>query len=168
MSYIAAVARHPDKVETIRQNILASRSKYRSVPLEQWKFYYEAHWVITRYYNGWDVFSERAGREFRERYAWELTAPEDEQVREIDERTGVSLVASYLSFQTGRSTSFGVKLDELPLEVCEHNRESVRRRMASQARFNNLSQEERERETEAILAQLKKSRGFVEIKTVEK
>jgi hypothetical protein len=156
--------RHPKELEQVRAEVARSGSKYKTKPVEQWQFFYSTHQEMRGSMMG-DEFmrklqSGELAREKDEKMRWEDTATLEDRIQRHTEGLHVSLSARL----TPRGGGYGAPLNSIPPEIQAEIRESSQQEMVERARFNALTPAEREAEAQALIAQLRGSSGFAEIR----
>lgn len=153
--YDALKARYPEHVAEVERSIRKGKSKHRSDPFESFEWMFNFGVIINQSYSLADVI---AGKNTADLEA-EAAMSETEKIADYASRCRVGIQAS-----KGRGRWFSEQqLPETPEEVLGPYREQLRKEAAEQARIASLSPEQLQDEREAILRELRKSRGFIEV-----
>jgi len=153
IDYNTALERHPNAVEAIREKIIEGTSKDKNTSLEDFEWSYD-YCIQCQAYNITQVFDGTAQRDSQ--LKGEMS--EDERVNDEVSRTHVALMATFKRCYARTSLS-----NYCPPEIENQYREGVQKDMAEKARISNLSPEERQAETNAILAELGMDPDFIGI-----
>lgn len=152
--YEEALRNHPEAVLEALTSVRKGKSKHRNDPPETFTWGY--FWCVV-IENGVgslaDVLSGKAALKRVQEEALSI----DEQVLDYARRCHVSL-------QLEKSRAYGrSERLETPKSFLDDYRRGLEEKAREQARIAALSPEERQRETEEILQQLRKDPGFMEI-----
>lgn len=151
VSYEDALARYPDAVRSLLVNRKRSKAKTASLPPEELDWYIE-----------WSVATK--GRTFAEVLGGMITPepkPEDDIERDLDEY--MSCVVAGLTAKKGRGVWSSEPIEEDVSEIRAWQRANLEEQYAERVRIARLTPEERAREEEAALAQLRGTPGFTEV-----
>jgi hypothetical protein len=156
IDYKTAKKRYPKEVAEVIKKVRAGKSKHRNSDPNLWA------WGFS-----WCVMIEGgiSGHDFAKMIAGEKPFPEAEkekpieaEVKDYARRATVHLSAKIGKTQWGSPDSI-----KFPEEIAEMIRKDRKERNAEKARFNALSPEEQDRETNELLRQASRSPGFVAI-----
>jgi hypothetical protein len=147
VTYETLLRDHPVQVQEAIEDLRKSRSKFRNDPPESFKWGYD--WCVL--HKGSGTLAEMLAREPSP------PASIDEQVKEHGTACHVRVL---MQKKSSRFTS--ELLATTPQFILDDYRKGLEERAAEQARFNALPPEERQRELESTLKQLR-GPGFVAI-----
>lgn len=162
LTYQRVRERHPTELEQLKAQVAASNMKGKTVPVEQWQFFYSTSTRIEGMTGTQFMEKMRSGdldREEEARHNWDQTATLEDRVTDHKERTEVRLIAK----PAARGGGVHVDISSIPPEVQNDIVETEHREMESIARLNAMTPEEREADTQRILRELRGSPGFAEI-----
>lgn len=157
IGYKTAKKRYPKEVEEVTKKVRAGKSKHRNSDPNLWA------WGFS-----WGVRIEGAigGGDFMKMITGEMEFPKaeepktaDEEVADYARRAMVRLAAKV----NGKAETGSTKQIEFPDEIGEMLRKDFKKQAAEKARFDALTPEEQQRETNGILRQLGRSPGFMAI-----
>ena len=139
ISYQTAISRHPNEISQVIKQISNSKSKDKDTPLSAFKFQYDC--VV--------LCGNRQNR----------TNPStiEEKILQKIQNTRCVLMAKF------KRLIIYVKISEIPPEIIDKITENETRSHNELLRFNALSPEEKQEETNAALTELLKMPGFVAI-----
>lgn len=145
-------SRHSEAVSSIIAKLRKGTSRHKTSRPEElvWKY----TWAVE--VEGFSVDQLFSGAALRRQEA-DRAMTVDEAVTDLVRRTGVALEGS-----RGRWTGYA-RLAEVPPEVVAVHRREVVRQRAERAAFEALPPEERERQAQEALRELRKDPGFVEV-----
>jgi glutamyl/glutaminyl-tRNA synthetase len=152
ITYADAKRRYPKEVAKIVSELNAhyKRKKIAAPSANKLKWFFSR---VTRVDDAGSILEILSQDYADKRATYEKLTPEEKALEQLD-RTSCGLRASI-----GRWKSKSVPVEN-PKEIHDKLLKMFRERQAEQERFNKLSDDERQKETNNILAQLQKSGGF--------
>ena len=154
--YKAAKKRYPKEVAEVVKKVRAGKSKHRNSAPELWAWGFSWCVMIEGGINGADFAKMIAGvKEFPKR---EKEKPIEAEVKDYARRATVHLGAKIGKTEWGSPEPI-----EFPEEIAEMLRRDRKEQDAEKARFEALSPEEKDRETNELLRKASLSPGFVAI-----
>lgn len=151
--YTDLLVSHPDAVKEALNKLRKGKSKVRSDPPESFTWGFEWCVEIDDPRSIHDILSgQRLPRSEQE-------VPIEDRVRDYARRCGVCVVV-----RKGHASSVSKQLSETPEVILAQYRNGLNADHVEQARLKALSPEERERERQDILSQLRKVRlDFIDL-----
>lgn len=156
IAYKTAKKRYPKEVDEVVKKVKSGKSKHRNSNPNLWAWGFSWCVMIEGAINGADFMKMIAGeKEFPKS---EKEKPIEAEVKDYARRATVHLGAKIGKTEWGSPNPI-----KFPEEIAEMLRKDRKEQDAEKARFNALSPEEQNRETNELLRQASRSPGFMAI-----